>query len=272
MTYDAREISSDLGSPVELYEFVRGAYRIRLTSADRVIAFGGFDYSRMPMSRSAIESSIEAARAGVTVTVPRTMEVAEWHRSAAPADVITLTIRQTHLNDPDAQFVVVWQGRVVVVEFQGAAALITCESVYTSIRRAGLRRQYSKNCPHALYLGECKVVPGSFSSSGAVTAISGFGVTVSAFGALPAGYLAGGYMEIFRASAQVERRSIASHAGSVATLSQAILGLVVGDIVTAYPGCDHTIGTCASKFANVLNYGGQPYIPIKNPFDGSPVY
>lgn len=38
----------------------------------------------------------------------------------------------------------------------------------------------------------------------------------------------------------------------------------VGDRITVHWGCDHTInGTagCASRFANALNYGGEPFIP-----------
>ncbi|MBK7804300.1 MAG: phage BR0599 family protein [Chloracidobacterium sp.] len=37
-------------------------------------------------------------------------------------------------------------------------------------------------------------------------------------------------------------------------------------------GCDHTLATCIAKFANGLNYGGMPYWPTKNPFDGTIIY
>jgi hypothetical protein len=32
--------------------------------------------------------------------------------------------------------------------------------------------------------------------------------------------------------------------------------------VTLFAGCDHTVRTCLSKFDNVLNFGGHPYISI----------
>lgn len=272
MTYDAREISADLGAPVEIYEFVRGAYRIRLTSADRDIQFAGNPYIRTTLSRSGIESGLEVARANLTITGPRTMEVADWHRVAPPADVITLTIWQRHLGDPDDEFAVIWQGRVVSVEFEGAAASIACENVYTSIRRAGLRRAYQRTCAHVLYSAECRAVPGSFSVAGTISAVSGLTISSAAFGTVASGYLVGGYVQIARASGQFERRAITDHTSVSVTLAQAIVAVAVGEGVTAFPGCDHTTETCVSKFNNLANFGGMPYIPTKNPFDGSPVY
>ncbi|ELF9250511.1 phage BR0599 family protein, partial [Salmonella enterica] len=43
-------------------------------------------------------------------------------------------------------------------------------------------------------------------------------------------------------------------------------GLQVGQPVKLYPGCDRTIATCDNKFANHLNYGGQPHMPGKSPY------
>ena len=34
-----------------------------------------------------------------------------------------------------------------------------------------------------------------------------------------------------------------------------------GDTFTVYYGCDHTPGTCQSKFNNLANFRGFPYIP-----------
>ncbi len=34
-----------------------------------------------------------------------------------------------------------------------------------------------------------------------------------------------------------------------------------GDTFTVYYGCDHTPGTCQSKFNNLANFRGFPYVP-----------
>jgi hypothetical protein len=35
----------------------------------------------------------------------------------------------------------------------------------------------------------------------------------------------------------------------------------VGDAFTAAQGCDHTLATCQSKFANQARFRGFPYVP-----------
>jgi uncharacterized phage protein (TIGR02218 family) len=36
---------------------------------------------------------------------------------------------------------------------------------------------------------------------------------------------------------------------------------IAGDTFTIYPGCDKTQSTCSSKFVNLVNFGGFPYVP-----------
>jgi len=35
-----------------------------------------------------------------------------------------------------------------------------------------------------------------------------------------------------------------------------------GDAFSAAPGCDHTMSTCTTKFSNLINFGGAPFIPV----------
>jgi hypothetical protein len=50
------------------------------------------------------------------------------------------------------------------------------------------------------------------------------------------------------------------------------VGLAIGDEVTVSPGCAHTQAVCNDVYSNGENYGGFPFMPRKNPFDGTPVY
>ncbi|MEW6169845.1 MAG: phage BR0599 family protein [Pseudomonadota bacterium] len=65
---------------------------------------------------------------------------------------------------------------------------------------------------------------------------------------------------------------IVAHSADSITLAAVPPGLSVGATVVLYPGCDHTLSTCESKFGNSANFGGFPFIPTKNPFGGSPIY
>ncbi len=37
--------------------------------------------------------------------------------------------------------------------------------------------------------------------------------------------------------------------------------ITIGDAITFYPGCNKTISECLTKFNNVLNFRGEPYVP-----------
>lgn len=54
------------------------------------------------------------------------------------------------------------------------------------------------------------------------------------------------------------------HAGGNLTLSKPFLFPVApSDTFKVVAGCDHTMATCNSKFGNLINFAGQPFIPNK---------
>ena len=55
------------------------------------------------------------------------------------------------------------------------------------------------------------------------------------------------------------------HAGGTLTVPQPWpFAVAIGDTFTVVPGCDGTQSTCTNKFANVIHFRGQPYIPTAN--------
>lgn len=270
MTYDARESSRESGAPVELYEFARGSVIERYTSADADVPIGADTYTAAALQRGHIEASAERARNAISISCPRDFPIAELFRVAPPTEIITLTLRRRHRDD--SEIVVVWMGRVLNCEWQGAVARLNCEPVITSMRRIGLRRKYQRQCPHVLYMqgpGQCGVDKADHANATTVTAVSGLVLSVAALATKP---WPGGFVEWTTPGGEIERRFITARSGLDLTLSQAFQGIAASDSVVVYPGCDHTQATCSSVYANGENYGGFPFIPLKNPFDGTPVY
>lgn len=270
MAYDTIERSVQDAQPVELYEFARGSVFYRYTSAREDFTFDGNTYTAATMQRSAIESSQEVARGALNIQVARTLPIVGLFNPLPPSDVVRLTLYRQHVGDTD--FVVVWMGRVLNVAWAGLQATIRCESAYSSIKRPGLRRLYQRQCPHVLYSEKCGVDPDDFKVATTASVVSGLAVTAASLGGAPSGYFTGGYVEWAITGGALERRSIRSHVANVLTLNFPPTGLVNGASITVFPGCNHTIATCQAKFGNRLNYGGMPYIPRKNPFDGTPIY
>ncbi|WP_119352945.1 phage BR0599 family protein [Azohydromonas sediminis] len=269
MTLDARERSTQDGSPVELYEFRRGNTAWRYTSAAQSQLHLGSEYMPLPMRRSSLERSAELGRSGLRVSMPRDAQVAAAFISAPPADVTLLTIYRRHRDDTET--LAVWIGRVLNAEWRGSEVELNCEPSYTSLQRTGLRRMYQRTCTHVLYGTDCKVSAVAFRVSGSVSEVDGNDISVAAAASFSAGHFAGGYAT-WQSGLVTEKRMITAHDAEWLTLSAAPAGLFVGAPVMLYPGCDHSLATCATKFANTDNFGGFPFIPTKNPFGSNPIY
>lgn len=271
MAYSTRELSADTGRPIELYEFGRTGQAWRYTSSDEPFTLSGVTYQPAVIERSGLEQGSEMNRTALTLTVQRDLEVAELYQPGPPSDVVTLILRQVHVDDAEARLL--WSGRIITVTtWEAGKAKIMLEPVYTSLRRNGLRRLYQKACPHVLYGAECRVSNAAFRVTGACVSVSGLAITVNEAGGLPSGWFSGGYLEWQLTPGIYERRFIESHSTTSLTVTVSPVGLAAGTEVRMYPGCDHLLATCNSKFNNALNYGGMPYIPSVNPFGGSPVY
>lgn len=270
MTHDAREKSHQDGEPVELYTFAREAVTWRYTSSRESVTFFAQTYEAATLSRSQIEHTSDKGRNSIKITCARDFEIAELFRVTAPTDVITVTIHRLHIGETEAA--VAWQGRILNVDWSGASATMHCEPVSASLLRPGLRRIYSRQCPHVLYGSKCGLNKASFDVPVTLSAVSGTTLTSATFALYSAGHFSGGFIEFENTDGTIERRFITGHSGSAITVNIPLASLVAGSQITAYPGCDHNLTTCNDKFSNGLNYGGFPYVPSKNPFGGSSLF
>lgn len=165
MTYGAIEESRKLGAPAELYLFRYGsdpAAVYAYTDVEEPITHGGITYAPLkPIKRGSVVASGSLDKSRMSVMVPSSSEVAELFRVYPPGTVVTLTIRGGHLSDPDAEYPVIWVGRVLQCargKGEQTEAELTCEPANTSLRRTGLRRNYQIGCPLVLYgtgIGNC---------------------------------------------------------------------------------------------------------------------
>lgn len=271
MAFDTLETSVDDGEPVEFYIFRRGSVQFAYTSADHSILYGGTNYESAALRRTSIDVSAEMQRNNVKISTARDFYITDLFRVTPPSDVITVTIQRMH--EFDANPVTIWSGRVINAEWNSEGAELVAEPVYTSLRRVGLRKIYQRACSHVLYSGECGLNINTWRTTSTVSAINGLTLTIPGASSFADGYFSGGFVEFIPSGfGYYERRFIRSHVGSSVRITAGLIGLAVGASIRLYPGCDHTTATCSGKFSNLPNYGGFPFIPIKNPFGGSPVY
>jgi Phage conserved hypothetical protein BR0599 len=275
MTFQAYEDSADKGEPVLLYDFSTGSAHWRYTSADRPITWTAEVYTPIAIEAANIIQGQEIKQKTLKVTVPRDAVIVQQLQTYPPSTDLLLTLYQMHFDDPDGQAIVGWIGRVMSQKQKGSVVELSCEPAYTGIQTTGLRRRWQVNCPHVLYaLAGCKLVPSTLAVPAHITSVSTDGFTVTSTDFVPpvAGIgWAGGYIEWDSGDDYLERRTINSAVGFALTLAFGSPDLVAGLAVTAYPGCRHTTADC-TFLGNILNYGGDAYVPLKNPMDGNPVY
>lgn len=276
MSFEEYEESVEGGQPIELYEFAYQGLITRYTSADANVVVNLIPYtSWAALSRTDIEDSGKnIASANMTITAAPDFPPAQLFAVYPPSDVVNLMIKRVQANDmTDPK--VIWAGRVLSVSWPNDSVKMTCQSLFTRLKQPGLRRLYGKTCPHLLYqqgAGACNVNPAAFRASVTISAVNGLQVVSSGFASFEDGYFVGGKLEIEVSPGIYEKRGIQLHVGDTVTMTHALHNFIPGLTVDAYPGCDKRIETCHNKFNNVVNFGGTPYIPTKNPFSNSSVF
>lgn len=267
MSYGSYESSIDSGSPIELYEFTQGGNRWYFTSHANPIEKDNNTYLPSPMTRGKIKLTSDVMKDSLKLSFPRGDAFAGQFLGFSPEKPTTVTILRGHITDPSEDFVVYWKGRIIGASAGGNKIDVDCESIYTSIKRPGLRARFEYNCRHVLYGGGCNLNREAFKVSSVIGGLSGgLWVTLEPTGK-PDGYFTGGML----VSSQGATRFISAHVGDQLTISRPDPELEVGEPIDLYPGCDHLKTTCKNKFNNLDNFGGFPYIPVRNPFDGSSI-
>jgi uncharacterized phage protein (TIGR02218 family) len=277
MSYQAQEQSIEVGSPIELYEISYDSVTYRYTSGDAEYTDDATTrtYAPLLISRSDIEYTTDLAKGSLELQVQYDAVFLDMFRTSVPSGVVSITLKRVHRTDLSSQIIVVWKGRIINVSWANNTATLACEPIRASVQRYGLRRLFQYQCPHVLYGATCGVSRALYEVTGIVESITGSTIHVTGLSSFTTDYFAGGYAQYVSSTMITnERRMITNSVGgsNEITLVSPPVNLNVGDTVRVYPGCDHIIDTCGTKFNNVVNFGGFPYTPTKNPFSGEVIY
>jgi uncharacterized phage protein (TIGR02218 family) len=287
MTYTTIETSVAEGRPYFLYQFVEGDQVWRFTSRAAAWTSAGsggtaITWEPAAVSHGDVVQTSEVERGVLELTWPLSHPFARRFLAPLGNTPVTLTIFRGH-EQVLGETVAHWKGRVVGAEVEGQRILLSCESVFSTLRRAGVRAKYQRLCRHALYGRGCGLDIAMHWISSTVNAVAGNGsvVIIPEAADQPDGWYRGGVLRF-----GPHLGFVIGHAGSVLSLSRPMPELVAalatpeldpetGDslplLVDIAPGCDLRAATCAQKFGNLLNFGGFPEIPGRNPFGGGSI-
>lgn len=271
MSFDSLETSIADGKPVRLYLFERGLLKWAYNSSNRDITYEGVLYAGVAISDDGIRQRGVVSADVLKITAQHDLPVAQQFKVVAPSAEIALTIFDLHYSDLLAR--VRWSGSIAGVNWPSPESCeIRCESLSASMEKTGLRMTYGRPCPYTLYDHRCKASKEARRVTALVSGLTGISISSGIFGAVPAGYFSGGFVEWEIGQGELERRGIERHEGTTLTMLELTHGLSLGMEVHAYPGCDRLIATCDARFNNRLNYGGVPGMPGKSPFSNEPLF
>lgn len=281
MAFSTREASRTLGEPVSLYFIKYGApddAYFAYTDAEQEIEhefdndLGPVTFLPIPILFGEVSSSGSLDKSAVELRTPQDSALAQKFTLHPPSQVITMLVFDGH--DADDDFIVIWAGRILGGGREENEAVYTCEPVSTSLKRPGLRRNYQYQCPHTLYAFPCNADRQAATITRAVTAVAGSLVSLPpGWSATPDSYI-GGIAKWETAEGLIEERTIIKLADTNTVILSGIASdLTVGAQIDLAFGCDHKLliagdhleGDCITLHDNVLNYGGQLWIPLKNP-------
>lgn len=261
--------------PIEFYTFVGSFRTYRYTSADTSLTLDAQLYEALPIGRGAVRAGDQTQdQLDVEITLPYDAEVVrDYAYLSAPATlqvIITAIDRSADLGNgafASSGGVVLWSGQASGFSVTKRVARCRVPSNFVRSLNNEVPSVYYQNpCNHVLYDTRCKVLRASFETTTTVTGITGgtlIGVTDD--GAAD-DFLNAGEIVNNRTG---ERRLVLRNVANAITIPLEFVDILVGDEVALAAGCDHSFNTCRTKFNNTINYGGFPFIPTDNPFEGA---
>lgn len=267
-SFDVLESSVESSRPVELYTITMGAETFRYTSNSRDITITTDTWEATQIDRTSVGQGTEERKRNVVITLPATNEFARQFIDIIPGQRAVVNIIRLQRDESPAfdTQALIFKGQIASIQFgdDGNTVKLTARSIEAATSRSVPRFTFMGMCNHVLYDSNCQVDPSGFSMIGEVLTVDGNVLTVDGADGQADGYWTGGFI---KPTAQTDFRLVLSHVGEDLTLLLPFSADVDGVNVQVFAGCDHTLtGDCATKFDNVLEFGGWPFVPSKNPF------
>lgn len=266
-TYEDFENSAHSGQPVECYKFMGTFRTYRYTSAEVEQTVNGETYDPAPVKRGQVKAGTQADdNLTLDIDLPfNTDVVKDYAYAESPPRLVVEVYRVHRQSDHATEWALYWKGLATSFIVEGFVAKIRIPSIFARALQGDLPNVYwQAPCNHVLYDSRCKVSRGAHTISTTVTAVGSTAFNVTSDGGVD-NALKAGEAVILRTG---ERRLIVGNLAGTISIVYPFVDLRVGDDVQLVDGCDHSFTTCKAKFANEVNFGGHPYIPADNPFNG----
>lgn len=225
------------------------------TNGKKIVYSGGNKHIPVAISRGRWKSEMD--NSDFQITIPSNIPLISLFVQRNPIRPVYVKIKNTNGN-------IVLSGVIleVTIKAQERKAELNCQSIKTMISGHLPSRKFSPACPWILYGNDCKVNKTDYKLevNRSDCTISNTSIIHSDLSSYDNGYFSFGFIECGH-----ETILIVKHVGDELTLLNAFFTDYEEDTFRIYPGCDLTKSTCETKFSNLSNFGGFPFIPVRNP-------
>jgi uncharacterized phage protein (TIGR02218 family) len=269
MTYDSLETSAHDGGPLEGFRFVGTSSSYHYTNAQQDITINGILYQAAFIKRSGIKSGSQEDSYELEIELPFELQLAQDYAYASSPPTLDMILYRYHeAGDPATEWIIAWVGSVTAFSVSGKIAKLRVPSVFEAVLSGNIPSVYYQGpCNHVLYDSRCGISRAANTTTSTVQSITDSTTIVVVDDGVADGVLVAGELNL---PVKKERRQIISNTANTLVINFPFFDIEVGDEVEMAAGCDHAYqGDCKTKFSNTLNYGGFPYIPNENPFEGN---
>jgi uncharacterized phage protein (TIGR02218 family) len=258
----------------DLYTFtLSGGSVLRYTSSDVPVTVNGNTFGVGPImqrgkTRQTVGISVDTLSVSVNADASVTVNGVPLLQFIAGGgfDAAGVTLQRAFSAAPGAAWVGtlgLFSGRVSEVSTSRYGADLTINSHSEVLNVMVPRNVYQPSCMNSLYDSACGVSKAS--SSVSVTAAGATDAAKTLFfstvGFTNNLYTLGFIVGVSGANAGVQRTIKSQASNYVQTIQPWPQPVSPGDTFTMYLGCDKQQATCSSKFANLVRFRGQPYVP-----------
>lgn len=244
-------------------------------NGEEPITRDGIIYQPFPISISDITSSGNLDKSDITVSLARESVMESEFIGFPVSQIINLIVFHGHIDDEPTlfNFPAAWVGRVGAPAFDEEKISFNCVPVSTSIQRPGLRRNYQLSCPHALFGPQCRASKNDATVGRVVSDILGTTITFETPLPLDSTKYRGGLVEWSVSGRSAIRTIISVNAEKTSlTIRGNLRDLIIGATVKITFGCNRLQSDCFELHNNILNFGGQPLIPLENPLSQKNIF
>lgn len=251
---------------VELLSIEFGDEIFRYCDGTEPQQVGGMSYEPFPFERGDIKFDSKLDSSVLKISFPWFSEPIQKLYSSNHNKAVSLRIFRLNSSNREENVTKVWAGRLRSCTKNGLYADLKCYPGFTTSDPVEFRRLAQRGCPYNLYSEKCGAAKIGVEST--VLSVTSNGFTILAEPEIIGleDQFVGGFGSW--SSNGSTRRTLISEIQNNNTFLRVFCDsneVDIGVKVQVYKGCDRTENSCLNWHNNILNFGGLPSIPERNP-------